>query len=149
MTTPLNPEEAANTAAEGTKLPSEQKQDILDQLLKPEVQESMTTLVEKLPQLTELVDLMTKSYDIAKAVATDDVLKNDTAEFMKEIAAPVKDSAKNMAATIIEAKDLAAKNNETIGLFGLMKMIKDPEAQRIFRFLNAYLEIAGQRSRNN
>lgn len=149
MTTPLNPEEAANTAAEGTKLPSEQKQDILDQLLKPEVQESLTTLVEKLPQLTELVDLMTKSYDIAKAVATDDVLKNDTAEFMKEIAAPVKDSAKNMAATIIEAKDLAAKNNETIGLFGLMKMIKDPEAQRIFRFLNAYLEISGQRSRKN
>ncbi|GKV68185.1 hypothetical protein NCCP2716_06830 [Sporosarcina sp. NCCP-2716] len=149
MTTPLNPEEAANTAAEGTQLPSEQKQDILDQLLKPEVQESLTTLVEKLPQLTELVDLMTKSYDIAKAVATDDVLKNDTAEFMKEIAAPVKDSAKNMAATIIEAKDLAAKSSETIGLFGLMKMIKDPEAQRIFRFLNAYLEIAGQRSRNN
>ncbi|WJY28365.1 MULTISPECIES: DUF1641 domain-containing protein [Sporosarcina] len=147
MTTPLNPEEAANTAAEGTKLPSEQKQDILDQLLKPEVQESLTTLVEKLPQLTELVDLMTKSYDVAKAVATDDVLKNDTAEFMKEIAAPVKDSAKNLAATVIEAKDLAAQNTETIGLFGLMKMIKDPEAQRIFRFLNAYLEVAGQRNR--
>lgn len=146
MTTPLNPEEAAKVATEGTQLPSDQKQDILDQLLKPEVQESLTTLVEKLPQLTELVDLMTKSYDVAKAVATDEVLLNDTSEFMKEIVGPVKDSAKNMAATVIEAKDLAAKNTETIGLFGLMKLIKDPEAQRIFRFLSAYLEIAGQKN---
>lgn len=146
MTTPLNPEEAANTATEGAQLPSDQKQDILDQLLKPEVQESLTTLVEKLPQLTELVEIMTKSYDVAKAVATDEVLKNDTTEFMKEIAGPVTSSAKNMAATVIEAKDLAAKNQETIGLFGLMKMIKDPEAQRVFRFLDAYLEIAGQRN---
>ncbi|MGG0642982.1 DUF1641 domain-containing protein [Sporosarcina gallistercoris] len=146
MTTPLNPEEAANIATEGTQLPSNQKQDILDQLLKPEVQESLTALVEKLPQLTELVDLMTKSYDVAKAVATDEVLLNDTSEFMKEIVGPVKDSAKNMAATVIEAKDLAEKNTETIGLFGLMKMIKDPEAQRIFRFLSAYLEIAGQKN---
>lgn len=146
MTTPLNPEETANIATEGTQLPSDQKQDILDELLKPEVQESLTTLVEKLPQLTELVELMTKSYDMAKAVATDDVLKNDTSEFMKEIAGPVTSSAKNMAATVIEAKDLASKSTETIGLFGLMKMIKDPEAQRVFRFLNAYLEIAGQRN---
>lgn len=146
MTTPLNPEEAANVATEETQVPSTQKQDILDQLLKPEVQDSLTTLVEKLPQLTELVDLMTKSYDVAKAVATDETLKNDTSEFMKEIAGPVTSSAKNMAATIIEAKDLASKNTETIGLFGLMKMIKDPEAQRIFRFLSAYLEISGQRN---
>ena len=149
MTTPLNPEETANAATEGTQLNSDQKQDILDQLLKPEVQESLTTLVEKLPQLTELVEIMTKSYDVAKAVATDDILKNDTSEFMKEIAAPVTASAKNMAATVIEAKDLASKSSETIGLFGLMKMIKDPEAQRVFRFLNAYLEIAGQRTHKN
>ncbi|MDA2242358.1 hypothetical protein PDN14_28830, partial [Bacillus cereus group sp. Bc222] len=30
--------------------------DVLDQLLKPEVQESLTTLVEQLPKLTELVN---------------------------------------------------------------------------------------------
>ncbi len=49
--------------------------DVLDQLLKPEVQESLTTLVEQLPKLTELVNILTKSYDFAQTVATDEVLK--------------------------------------------------------------------------
>lgn len=52
--------------------------DVLDQLLKPEVQESLTTLVEQLPKLTELVNILTKSYDFAQTVATDEVLKSDT-----------------------------------------------------------------------
>lgn len=40
------------------------KTDLLDQLLKPEVQESLTTLVEQLPKLTEVVNLLTKTYDL-------------------------------------------------------------------------------------
>ena len=46
---------------------SQEKLDVLDQLLKPEVQESLTTLVEQLPKLTELVNLLTKSYDFAQS----------------------------------------------------------------------------------
>lgn len=42
------------------------KTDLLDQLLKPEVQESLTTLVEQLPKLTEGVNLLTKTYDLAQ-----------------------------------------------------------------------------------
>ncbi len=45
---------------------SQEKLDVLDQLLKPEVQESLTTLVEQLPKLTELVNILTKSYDFAQ-----------------------------------------------------------------------------------
>ncbi|MEP9409609.1 DUF1641 domain-containing protein, partial [Peribacillus frigoritolerans] len=55
---------------------NQEQLDILDQLLKPEVQESLNTLVEQLPKLTELVNILTKSYDFAQSVATDDVLKN-------------------------------------------------------------------------
>ncbi|MDP1421081.1 DUF1641 domain-containing protein, partial [Peribacillus simplex] len=53
---------------------NQEQLDILDQLLKPEVQESLNTLVEQLPKLTELVNILTKSYDFAQSVATDDVL---------------------------------------------------------------------------
>ena len=93
----------------------------MDQLLKPEVQESLTTLVEQLPKLTELVNILTKSYDFAQSVATDEVLKNDTVGAITEIATPVVDSVKGLAATAIEAKDRADANNEVIGLFGLIK----------------------------
>ncbi|MBT2654650.1 DUF1641 domain-containing protein [Bacillus sp. ISL-18] len=120
--------------------------DVLDQLLKPEVQESLTTLVEQLPKLTELVNVLTKSYDFAQSVATDEVLKNDTIGAITEIVEPIKDTVKSVAATVIEAKDRAEDSNEVIGLFGLLKMIKDPQAQKLFRFVNAYLEVSGERS---
>lgn len=120
--------------------------DVLDQLLKPEIQESLTTLVEQLPKLTELVNILTKSYDFAQTVATDEVLKSDTVGAITELVEPVKDTVKSMAATAIEAKDRADESNEVIGLFGLLKLLKDPQAQKMFRFVNAYLQISAERN---
>lgn len=120
--------------------------DVLDQLLKPEVQESLTTLVEQLPKLTELVNILTKSYDFAQTVATDEVLKSDTVGAIQELVEPVKDTVKSMAATAIEAKDRAEESNEVIGLFGLLKLLKDPQAQKMFRFVNAYLQVSAERN---
>jgi uncharacterized protein YjgD (DUF1641 family) len=125
---------------------TQEKLDVLDQLLKPEVQESLTTLVEQLPKLTELVNLLTKSYDIAQSLATDEVLKSDTVGAITEIATPVVDSVKGLAATAIEAKDRADVSNEVIGLFGLLKMIKDPQVQKLFRFANAFLQVSAERN---
>ncbi|MGH1080059.1 DUF1641 domain-containing protein [Bacillus cereus] len=120
--------------------------DVLDQLLKPEVQESLTTLVEQLPKLTELVNILTKSYDFAQTVATDEVLKSDTVGAITELVEPVKDTVKSMAATAIEAKNRADESTEVIGLFGLLKLLKDPQAQKMFRFVNAYLQISAERN---
>ncbi|QED47282.1 DUF1641 domain-containing protein [Cytobacillus dafuensis] len=125
---------------------NQERQELLDQLLKPEVQESLTTLVEQLPKLTELVSILNKSYDFAQSVATDDVLKNDTIGAIKEMVDPVKDTVKNIAATAIEAKDRAEESHEVIGLFGILKMLKDPQAQKLFRFVNAYLQIAEEKN---
>ena len=141
MTTPLNsinPEEITPTSSDQGML------DILEQLSKPEVQKSLTTLIEQLPKLTELLTVVNKTYDFAHSIATDDVLKNDTVDFIKEIATPVKDTAKNMAATAIEVKERAAESQEVIGLFGLMKMIKDPQAQKAFRYANAFLQVSAE-----
>jgi uncharacterized protein YjgD (DUF1641 family) len=123
------------------------KSDVLDQLLNPEVQASLTTLVENLPKLTELVTLMTASYDVVKSLATDEILKNDTVGAITEIFHPVTDSVKKVAANVIEAKDLAEESHETIGLFGLLKLIKDPQAQKLFRFAQAYLNLANKNER--
>ncbi|MDF1996563.1 DUF1641 domain-containing protein [Peribacillus frigoritolerans] len=134
------------TQSQTEQLNARQKQlDVLDQLLKPEVQESLNTLVEQLPKLTELVNILTKSYDFAQSVATDDVLKNDTVSAISEIATPVVHSVKGLAANAIEAKDRAEVNNDVIGLFGLLRMMKDPEAQKLFRFAQAFLEVSAER----
>ncbi|MCM3673823.1 MULTISPECIES: DUF1641 domain-containing protein [Peribacillus] len=134
------------TQSQTEQLNARQKQlDVLDQLLKPEVQESLNTLVEQLPKLTELVNILTKSYDFAQSVATDDVLKNDTVSAISEIATPVVHSVKGLAANAIEAKDRAEVNNDVIGLFGLLRMMKDPQAQKLFRFAQAFLEVSSER----
>ncbi|MCM3651384.1 DUF1641 domain-containing protein [Metabacillus litoralis] len=131
---------------ESLNLSAKQEQlDVLEQLLKPEVQESLTVLVEQLPKLTELVNIMTKSYDFAQSVATDDVLKSDTVGAITEILEPVTHTVKNIASTAIEAQDRAEASNEVIGLFGLLRMLKDPQAQKLFRFVNAYLQITAER----
>ena len=119
--------------------------DILDHLLKPEVQNSLNALVEQLPKLTEMVTVLTEYYDVAQSLATDEVLKNDTVGAIKEVAEPVIGTVKNVAATAIEAKDRAEGRTEVIGLFGMLKMLKDPQAQKLFRFMQSYLEILSER----
>jgi uncharacterized protein YjgD (DUF1641 family) len=130
------------------QLPNQEQLQVLNQLMKPEVQESLTVLVNQLPKLTELVNVLTKSYTFVQSVATDEVLKNDTVGAIKELAGPVTDKVKDIAATVIEAKDRADESQEVIGIFGLMKMMKDPQTQKLFRFLNAYLQVAGERANN-
>ncbi|GEK30852.1 hypothetical protein KZO01_11610 [Kurthia zopfii] len=121
---------------------SQEQLDVLDQLLKPEVQASLTTLVDQLPKLTEMMTTLTKAYDVAQTLATDDVFRNDAVGAVTEMAQPVVTSAKSFAANAIEAKDRAAESQETIGLFGMLKLLKDPQVQGIFRFANAFLEVS-------
>ena len=123
---------------------SQEQLDVLDQLLKPEVQDSLNNLVEQLPKLTEMVTLLTKSYDFASTLATDETLKKDTVAAVTEMATPVISGAKAIARNAVEAKDRAEESNETIGVFGLMKMIKDPQVQGVLRFVNAFLAVSAE-----
>lgn len=127
---------------------SQEQLDVLDQLLKPEVQESLNVLMSNLPKLAEMTTLATQAYDFAKTVATDETLKKDTVAAVSEMATPVVDGAKGVAQIAIEAQDRAEANQETIGVFGLLKMLKDPQVQKAFRFVNAFLEVANERQAN-
>lgn len=123
------------------------KMDVLEQLLQPEVQQSLTELIEQLPKLTELVGLLTKTYDFAHQVATDRVLIEDFAGGLQEMLKPVEQKVKGVASAAIEANERAEQSNEQIGLFGMLRMLKDPEVQRMLRFAQAYLDIVGERKK--
>ncbi|MDM5281778.1 DUF1641 domain-containing protein [Peribacillus frigoritolerans] len=120
--------------------------DVLNQLLKPEVQESLTVLVENLPKLVEMVPYLTKSYDLAQSIMTDRVLINDLVGGMQECVKPLEGKIKEYAATAIEANDWAQANQgTTIGVFGLFRMLKDPQIQKVFRFAQAYLDLTSKK----
>ncbi|EGL15816.1 MULTISPECIES: DUF1641 domain-containing protein [Paenibacillus] len=120
-------------------------QDVLDQLMKPEVQESLTVLVENLPKLAEMVTILTKAYDLAQSVASDQVLIDDLKGGMNEFVKPITEKAKGVAAAAIEASDRAQAEHSSIGLFGLLKMLKDPQVQKTFRFVQAFLDVQAER----
>ncbi|MDQ0862366.1 DUF1641 domain-containing protein [Bacillus sp. V2I10] len=125
---------------------SQEQIEVLNQLLKPEVQESLTVLVENLPKLAEMVPYLTKSYDVAQSIMTDRVLINDLVDGMQEFIKPLEGKIKEYASIAIEANDRAQANQETtIGLFGLLRMLKDPQMQKVFRFVQAYLDLKSEK----
>ena len=71
--------------------------------MKPEVQQSLTVLVDNLPKLAEMVTMMTKAYDFAQGIATDKVLIHEFAHGIGEFVKPVQDKAKGIAQAAIEA----------------------------------------------
>lgn len=135
-----NAEETAESKVRETK-------DVLDQLMNPEVQESLTTLVENLPKLSEMVTLMTKAYDFAQSVSTDEVLIQDLKGGLDEVVNPLKDKAKGIASAAIEANDRSQAEASTIGLFGILRMLKDPSVQKTLRFAQSFLDIMAERER--
>lgn len=119
--------------------------EIVEQLLKPENQEALGVLLENLPKLAEMSTLLTRFYDIAQSVATDEVLMNDLKQGFNEFLTPVQQKAKAVAANLIEANDRAQTSRQEIGIFGLLKMMKHPEVQKVFRFAQAYLDVVSER----
>ncbi|MFF2483571.1 DUF1641 domain-containing protein [Paenibacillus sp. NPDC058071] len=140
--------ETVTKQTEGAEAVSVRELDVLEQLLKPEVQSSLNVLVENLPKLAEMVTLLTKAYDVASTVANDKVLMNDMTHGITEFAKPIVDKAKNVAAAAVEANDRAQAETATIGLFGLLKMLKDPQVQSTFRFAQAFLDVLSERNKN-
>lgn len=141
QTTHQAAEEVASTSAVASQQP-----DVLDQLMKPEIQQSLNVLVENLPKLAEMTTVLTKTYDLVQTVANDHVLINDLKGGMEEFVKPIQDKAKGIAQAAIEASDRSqAETSTTVGLFGLLKMLKDPQVQKALRFAQAFLEVTAER----
>lgn len=126
---------------------TEEQIDVLNRLLKPEIQQSLNVLIDNLPKLSEMLIVLIRTYDTAHSLVTDDVLKKDTVGAMQQFIEPLEENVKNLAANAIEAKDRAETNSSTIGLFGLLHMLKDPQAQKLFRFIQAYLDITNEKQK--
>jgi len=130
----------------GTSESTGEQINVLDQLLKPENQESLTILVNNLPKLTEMVTSLTKFYDFFQSIATDEVLINDFKGGFQEFLKPIEHKVKDLASTAIEAKDIADQSHETIGLFGLLRLLKDPQMQKLFHFAQAFSKISAEKT---
>ena len=78
-------------------------------------------------------------------MANDRILIQDMIGGISDIVKPLGEKAKTYASAVIEASDRADESDEQIGLFGMIKLMKDPELQRMLRFSQAYLEILAEK----
>jgi len=114
--------------------------EIIGSLSKPEVLQSLKTLVDHLPQLTEMAVKLSEAYALVRTMATDPIFVADLKGGFDEVVTPVKNKVKEIAEVVIEANDRASEEKGAIGLLGLVKMLKDPQAQKLFRFVKALLD---------
>ncbi len=114
--------------------------ELLVSLSRPEVRQSLQTLIDSLPQLTDMAVKLTEACTVIRQIATDPVFVADLKGGFGEVVGPAKEKAKEIAAVVMEANDRAKEDTGTIGMLGLMKMMKDPQAQKLFRFTKALLE---------
>lgn len=128
----------AGAAAASTK-------DLVDQLLKPEVQQSLSSLVENLPKLTEMVNTLTQAYDTMQGLAKDQVFVNDIKAGFSGVVGPVVAKAKHAAAAAMEAGERAKSDTNTVSMFGVLKMLKDPNVQKALKFSQAYLDVLNEK----
>lgn len=143
MSQTITQEAAAEVASTATI--AREQLDVLDQLMKPEIQESLTVLVANLPKLAEMTTILTKTYDLVQTVANDHVLIDDLKGGMEDFVKPIQDKAKGIAQAAIEANDRSHAQASTIGLFGMLKMLKDPQVQKTLRFAQAFLDVLAER----
>jgi uncharacterized protein YjgD (DUF1641 family) len=80
-----------------------------------------------------------------QTVANDRVLISDLKGGMEEFVKPIQDKAKGIAQAAIEASDRSQADTTTVGLFGILKMLKDPQVQKTLRFAQAFLEVMAER----
>ena len=59
---------------------------------------------------------------------------------------PAAQALKGVAAAAIEASDrVQANSHHTVGLFGLLKMLKDPNVQRSLSFAQSFLHVLNEK----
>ncbi len=121
--------------------------ELLEQLTKPEVQESLAVLISNLPKIAEMLSGLANTYDTVQKLSKDPVFLDDVVGGFKDFMEPVQSKVKEVAVNAIEASEQAKSSTNQIGVFGLLRMLKDPQVQSALRFSEAFLALSN-RSQN-
>jgi uncharacterized protein YjgD (DUF1641 family) len=121
------------------------KDDVFDLLLQPEIQQSLATIIEYLPRVAAMLATLNKVCDVAKEVLTDGELMGALDQMIREKTKPMQGKLGDLSSAVQEAKERAAQSNAQIGLFGILRLLKEPVVQKNLRFVQALCEVLSER----
>lgn len=114
--------------------------------------EALATIMDSLPRLAKMVGALDRLYTTLEPVLTDKDILVDMANMVQVVAAPVTERvqegvsmAKEGMSMVQEARERAARNTETLSIFGVLKMLKDPAVQNGLKFAQAMFDVMAER----
>ncbi len=109
---------------------------------------SIATLINKLPKFAKYAESAERLVDFGQAVLSDKQSMEYLVEGMDSLTAPIYGMAQECTSVLEEAKKKARKDDSPIGIFTLLRMLKDPTVQSGLQFMRAVLDVIETRKRN-
>ncbi|RXT04546.1 DUF1641 domain-containing protein [Ammoniphilus sp. CFH 90114] len=106
--------------------------------------DALLSLVEKLPRITQAVEMLEKVTPLFDLVTKKENIVS-AVEVAGIIAAPVTERVQEGLSMAKEAKARAEQNRQDVGLFGLLRILKDPTVQDSLKFVQAFLEVLSEK----
>jgi uncharacterized protein YjgD (DUF1641 family) len=106
--------------------------------------EALGVIIEKLPNIAKMMTLLDRITPFLEFVGNEEFVLA-LSEVFGVVTAPVKERVQDGISIVKEAKERAAKNNTTLSIFGLLKMLKDPAVQNGIKFTQALMDVVAEK----
>ncbi len=107
------------------------------------------SLLDKLPMLVKLTNLLEMGVDLVEPMVTDAELLPLFMKTVVDATSPVGQLVTDNLAMFKEAKAKADQDTTNYGVFGLMRFLKDPTVQQSLRIAAAYLAARSEHAAKN
>ncbi|MDP9728127.1 hypothetical protein FY534_06505 [Alicyclobacillus sp. TC] len=108
--------------------------------------ESAFILLDKLPKLAKYVQQMELAIDIVESFVTDKQSIEYLTNGINDIVEPWRSKIQDGVSIVKEAQQRAAKDQSTLSVFSLMKLVKDPTMQKGLHIIKEILTVIGERN---
>ncbi len=119
--------------------------DVTELLMRADVQKALIDVLEQLPKFAPLLVLAGKGVEAAREAISDPDLMGGLEEVVLEKVKPLQGKASDLTSMLQEAKQRAERSNQYIGMFGLLRLLKDPTVQYALRYVQALVDVASER----
>lgn len=121
------------------------KADLPDVNMNRDTLNATLTLVDKLPKLVETINAIEPMAEFVQAVLNDRQSLENLVRGAEDLVKPAKDTLQEGLSIVAEAKRRAADDRTPVGIFSLLKLLKDPTVQYGIHFAQAMVAVLGER----
>ncbi|WCK52652.1 hypothetical protein PP175_14555 [Aneurinibacillus sp. Ricciae_BoGa-3] len=117
----------------------------ISKLASKENLEALTTIIDSLPRIASMVTLLDSAAAKLEPILSNKDYLSNVMEAATVIAAPVTEKVQDSVSMVKEAKERAERNDTTISLFGMLKLLKEPGVQKGLKFTQAMLDVMNEK----